>query len=168
MNSATLNVDQRTRGEGEEKNMMNIVIVAVIVLLLSLREKEVKTSRLWVFPAIIAYWVLSSVVNTPLMVGNILLYIVFLIIGCGIGAWRVHLEQLRIHPTTGKMMSKGSLASSLLLIAVMVLRQLASQWDVHHTVVSLSNALLFLPLGSIAARRYFLYAKVQRFQGRCV
>ncbi len=148
--------------------MMNIVIVAVIVLLLSLREKEVKTSRLWVLPAIIAYWVLSSVVNTPLTVGNILLYIVFLIIGCGIGAWRVNLEQLRIHPTTGKMMSKGSLASSVLLIAVMVLRQLASQWDVHHTVVSLSNALLFLPLGSIAARRYFLYAKVQRFQGRGV
>jgi len=148
--------------------MMNIVIIAVIVLLLSLREKEVKTSRLWVLPAIIAYWVLSSVVNTPLTMGNILLYIVFLLIGCGIGAWRVHLEQLRIHPATGKMMSKGSLASSVLLIAVMVLRQLASQWDVHHTVVSLSNALLFLPLGSIAARRYFLYAKVQRFQGRGV
>ncbi|MFC9706791.1 hypothetical protein ACFTRD_01370 [Paenibacillus sp. NPDC056933] len=148
--------------------MINIVIIAVIVLLLSLREKEVKTSRLWILPAILAYWVLSSVIKTPLTVGSILLYIVFLIIGCGIGAWRVHLEQLRIHPTTGKLVSKGSLASSLLLIVVMVLRQLASQWDVHHAVVSLSSALLFLPLGSIAARRYFLYAKVQRFQGKSV
>jgi len=148
--------------------MVNLVIIAAIVLLLSLREKEVKTSRLWILPAILAYWVLSSVIKTPLTVGNILLYIVFLLIGCGIGAWRVHLEQLRIHPTTGKMMSKGSLASSLLLIVVMVLRQLASQWDVHHAVVSLSSALLFLPLGSIAARRYFLYAKVQRFQGKSV
>jgi hypothetical protein len=148
--------------------MMNIVIVAVIVLLLSLREKEVKTSRLWLLPAILAFWVLSSIAQTPLTVGNILLYIIFLIIGCGLGAWRVHLEQLRIHPTTGKMMSKGSLASSLLLIVVMMLRQLASQWDMHHAVVSLSSALLFLPLGSIAARRFFLYAKVQRFQGRGV
>ncbi|MHA7580298.1 hypothetical protein ACX12E_07855 [Paenibacillus vandeheii] len=30
------------------------------------------------------------------------------------------------------------------------------------------RALLFLPLGSIAARCYFLYAKVQRLQGRSV
>jgi hypothetical protein len=148
--------------------MMNILITAVIVLFLSLREKEVKTTRLWLLPAILAYVVFSSIAQTTLTVSSMLLYILFFMIGCGIGAWRAYLEQIRIHPETGKIMSKGSLASSILLIVVLVLRQLVSSLDVHSTFHILSSALLFVPLGSIAARRYFLYTKVRRLQERGV
>ncbi|MFC3746721.1 hypothetical protein [Paenibacillus sp. GCM10012306] len=148
--------------------MMNILIVIVIVLLLSLKEKEVNTTRLWLLPAILAYVVFTSIAQTTLTVSSMLLYILFLVIGCGIGACRAYLERIRIHPESGKIMLKGSLASSILLIVVLLLRQLVSSLDAHNTFHILSSALLFLPLGSIAARRYFLYTKVRRLQERGV
>ncbi|QOS77203.1 hypothetical protein JNUCC31_20630 [Paenibacillus sp. JNUCC31] len=92
--------------------MINIVIIAVIVLLFSLREKEVKISRLWIFPAIVAYGVLSSVIKTPLTADNILLYLVFLTIGCGIGAWRVHLDSFE--PSNHRQMDVQGIVSQYL------------------------------------------------------
>ncbi|NUU64495.1 DUF1453 family protein [Paenibacillus agri] len=148
--------------------MMNILITVVIILLISLKEKEIKTTRLWLLPAILAYVVFTSIAQTTLTVNSMLLYILCLVIGCGIGACRAYLEQIIIHPESGKIMSKGSLASSILLIVVLLLRQLVSSLDVHNTFHVLSSALLILPLGSIAARRYFLYSKVRRLQERGV
>jgi hypothetical protein len=110
VNSDILNLNRRTHGESEEISMMNILITAVIVLWLTLREKEIKTTRLWLLPAILAYGVFSSISQTALSLNSILLYILCFVIGCGIGVWRSYLEQIRIHPETGKMMSKGSLA----------------------------------------------------------
>ncbi|WP_426334194.1 hypothetical protein ACN9MH_05570 [Paenibacillus silvae] len=146
--------------------MMNIVITALIILLLSMREKEVKLERMWLMPVIVAIAIFSSISQGPVTGLTLLIYILFLVIGCAIGIWRASMERLRVDPATGKVMSKGSMGTALVLIIIMLLKHYVSTLDVHHSVVSLSNALLFIPLGSIAARRVLVYMRIRQMQGR--
>lgn len=144
--------------------MLNYLIVVIVVMLLALREKEVKASRLWILPAVLAYSVLSGIGKSAITPVGILLCIVCLIVGLAAGAWRGKLMKVRIHPVTGKITSQGSLASIVIFIVIMLIRQLAGAWGAHYSVLSLSTAILFIPLGNICASRYFLYLKVQRLQ----
>ncbi|PZT55327.1 DUF1453 family protein [Paenibacillus silvae] len=145
--------------------MMNIVVTALIILLLSMREKEVKLERMWLMPVIVAIAIFSSISQGPVTGLTLLLYTLFLVIGCAIGIWRAWMERLRVDPATGKVMSKGSMGTALVLIIIMLLKHYVSTLDVHHSVVSLSNALLFIPLGSIAARRVLVYMRIRQMQG---
>jgi hypothetical protein len=144
--------------------MINYLIVVILMMLLALREKEIKASRLWILPAVFAYSILSGIGKAAITPVGILLCIVCLMIGLAAGAWRGQLMKVRIHPATGKITSKGSLASIVIFIVIMLIRQLAGMWGAHYSVLSLSTAILFIPLGNICASRYFLYLKVQRLQ----
>lgn len=144
--------------------MLNMVITAFIILLLSMREKEVKLDRMWVMPVIVAVAIFFSISKVMLTGWTLLLYIVFLAVGCGIGIWRAWMERLRVDSATGKVMSKGSMGAALVLIVIMLLKHYISTLDVHHSVVALSSALLFMPLGSIAARRFIIYYRVRHMK----
>lgn len=144
--------------------MLNMVITALIIVLLSMREKEVKLDRMWLLPVIVALAIFFNISKVPLTGLTLLFYIVFLVIGCGIGLWRAWMERLRVDAVTGKVMSKGSMGTALVLIVIMLVKHYISTQDVHHSVVALSSALLFIPLGSIAARRFIIYYRVRRMQ----
>ncbi|WP_170970844.1 DUF1453 family protein [Paenibacillus terrae] len=146
--------------------MGSYVIILVIVVFLMLKEKEIRPSRLWITPALFAYLTFSSMTGNTLTAGSFFLYSICLLVGLAIGAWRGKLDKVRIHPVTGKATSQGSIAGVILFIVVMLLRVLAGSRGAHHTFLSLSTALLFIPLGSVIARRYFIYLKYKQLLGQ--
>ncbi|MCM3134146.1 hypothetical protein M3629_15240 [Paenibacillus polysaccharolyticus] len=152
--------------------MLNMVITGLIIVLLSMREKEVKLDRMWMLPVIVAVAIFFNISQVPLTGLTLLFYMLFLVIGCGIGLWRAWMERLRVDALTGKVMSKGSMGTAIVLIIIMLVKHYISTLDVHHistldvhhSVVALSSALLFIPLGSIAARRFIIYYRVRHMQ----
>ncbi|TCZ79302.1 hypothetical protein E0485_05400 [Paenibacillus albiflavus] len=142
--------------------MTSYLIIVAIVILLSLREKEIRPSRLWITPALFVYLAISSMKQIDLTLGSLLLYLICVVVGLAIGVWRGKLEKVRINPATGKATSQGSVAGVVIFLVVMLLRLLVGSWGAHHTLLSLSTALLFIPLGSVIARRYIIYLKYKQ------
>jgi hypothetical protein len=143
------------------------LIVLVIVLLRIGREKEIKPSRMWITPVLFVWLAYSSISQSPNQSAtSFLLYLVCLVIGLGIGVWRGKIDKVRINPASGKTTSQSSIGSIALFMGVMLLRLLVGYWGKEHALVSLSNALLFIPLGSICARRYILYIRYQQMHGQ--
>ncbi|WP_314586813.1 CcdC protein domain-containing protein [Paenibacillus terrigena] len=143
------------------------LIVLVIILLRMGKEKEIQPSRMWITPALFVWLAYSSISHSlNLTALSFLLYLVCLVVGLGIGAWRGSMDKVRLNPSTGKVTSQSSIGGIIIFMAVMLLRLLVGYWGKEHALVSLSNALLFIPLGSICARRYVIYMKYQRLQGQ--
>ncbi|NOV04328.1 CcdC protein domain-containing protein [Paenibacillus planticolens] len=146
--------------------MNTYLIVLVILILLMVREREVRPSRMWITPALFVWLIFSNVLQktamTPL---NLLLYVICLFVGIGIGLWRGKLDKVRIHPQSGKVTSQSSWASIVLFMGIVLLRMLAESWGKAHLLVSLSSALLFISLGSVCARRYFLFLRYKQLRG---
>ncbi|BBH19016.1 DUF1453 domain-containing protein [Paenibacillus baekrokdamisoli] len=143
------------------------LIVLVIVLLRMGREKEIQPSRMWITPLLFVWLAYSSLSQSSnLTAKNFLLYLVCLVIGVGIGVLRGKIDKVRINPANGKITSQSSIGGIILFMGVMLLRLLAEYWGKEQALVSLSNALLFIPLGSISARRYVLYMRYQQMRGQ--
>ncbi|GGG54289.1 CcdC protein domain-containing protein [Paenibacillus radicis (ex Gao et al. 2016)] len=147
-------------------NMTSYIVILIIVVVLSLREREIRPSRLWIMPVIFTYMAFSNVKHLDLSFGSLLLYLLCLIIGLALGAWRGILQKVRVNPTTGKITSQGSIAGIIIFIAVLLVRVFAEYWGAHHSFLSFSTALLFVPLGSVIARRYFVYQKYRQLAAK--
>ncbi|WP_193726514.1 CcdC protein domain-containing protein [Paenibacillus guangzhouensis] len=149
-------------------NTLSIYLIVVVVILLSIgKEKAIQPSRMWITPALFAWLVYSSLSQTTNLTPlSFVLYIICLAVGLGIGVWRGSLDKVRYNPSTGKITSQSSIGGVIVFLAVMLLRLAVGYWGKEHALVSLSNALLFIPLGSVCARRYVIYMKYQRLQGQ--
>lgn len=145
--------------------MTEYIIVVILVVLLSFREKEIKPSRMWITPVLFTYLMLSRIGHIDVKPVSLLLYLVCIIFGLAIGLWRGKLQTVRLNPETGKITSKGSVAGTFVFLAVMLLRNLAADWGAHHTLLSLSTAVLFIPLASTFTRRYMIYVKYRQLAG---
>jgi hypothetical protein len=129
--------------------MTSYLIVLVIIIVLMLREKEIRPSRMWVTPALFVWLTFSSITQSAnLTPRSLLLYLICLFVGLGFGIWRGKLEKVRFHPVSGKLTSKSSIAGVVIFMGVMLLRLLAGYWGKEH-VLSISNALLFIPLENL-------------------
>ncbi|MFE4710170.1 hypothetical protein ACFRAM_04760 [Paenibacillus sp. NPDC056722] len=146
-------------------SMTNYVIVVILVVILNLREKEIRPSRLWITPVLFAYLMLSNVTTIDLTPGSLLIYLVCIVLGLALGAWRGKLQKVRVNPDTGKITSQGSVAGIVIFLAVMLIRHLAEYWGAHHAVVAISTGLLFVSLANVFARRYFVYLKYKQLAG---
>ncbi|MFF2090588.1 hypothetical protein [Paenibacillus sp. NPDC058174] len=147
-------------------NMTSYIIILIVVVILSLREREIRPSRLWIMPVIFTYLAFSNVTHLDLSFGSLLLYLLCLVIGLALGAWRGMLQKVRVNPSTGKITSQGSIAGVAVFIAVLLVKVFAEYWGAHHSFLSFSTALLFVPLGSVIARRYFIYQKYRQLVAR--
>lgn len=143
------------------------VIVLVIVLMRMGKEKEIRPSRMWITPALFIWLTFTTIAQTANLTWlSFLLYGICLVLGIGLGMWRASLEKLRIHPGTGKITSQSSITGVIVFLAAVLLRLAVGYWGREHALVSLSNALVMIPLGSVCARRYFLYLRYQNMQGQ--
>ncbi|TVY03124.1 hypothetical protein [Cohnella terricola] len=145
--------------------MTTYIIVVIVVVLLSLREKEIKPSRLWVTPILFSFLMLSRIDHLDFKPISLLLYLVCLLLGLAIGVWRGKLQKVRMNPDTGKITSRGSILGIVVFLAVMLLRNLAAYWGAHSAFLSLSTAVLFISLANIFARRYIIFKKYQEMAG---
>lgn len=135
-------------------NMSNYVIIFIVVILLMLREREIRPAKLIIIPRFMLWGVASSIqpsfFHSPLNIGVCLVLLAAgLAAGFGIGK----LFTVRIHPENGKITSRGSIGSVILIIAVLGLRMAAS-----------THSLFFIPLGTMAARNVMLYKHYLRLK----
>jgi predicted permease len=148
------------------KEMSSYLVVLVFIILLMLREKQIRPTRMWITP-ILLFWlactsILSSNQLTPI---SFILYFICLIIGIGIGVWRGKLEKIRVNHESGIVTSQSSVTGVIVFLGILLLRILAANWGKEHAVISLTNALMFIPLGSVFARRYIIYMRYKQLTG---
>jgi membrane protein CcdC involved in cytochrome C biogenesis len=147
--------------------MASYIIVFVLVIFMMLREREIQPKRLLITPLLVGYFMLQSLPQTgSWTLTGVLLDVLCLAVGLAIGGWRGSIEQVRMNPISGKVTSKGSFASVILVIGVLLLRMAVSSLGAHYAWVSLSNAMLFVVLGSICARSYVIYTKYRQVQSQ--
>jgi len=130
-----------------------------------LREKKVRPARLWVIPVLlmgVMFSTISSIKLTPL---SIMMYSSCLMIGLGIGVWKGKLEKIRINHNRGIVTTRSSIAGIILFFGILLVRLFVGHWSREHAWISLTNALMFIPLGSICTRRYIIYLRYKQLMG---
>ncbi|MGE7946423.1 hypothetical protein [Lysinibacillus sp. NPDC093688] len=145
--------------------MGSYLVVFIVIVLIMLREKQVRPARLWVIPVLlmgVMFSTISSIKLTPL---SMMMYISCLIVGLGIGVWKGKLEKIRMNHTRGAVTTKSSIAGIILFFGILLVRILVGHWSREHAWISLTNALMFIPLGSICSRRYIIYLRYKQLTG---
>jgi hypothetical protein len=125
-----------------------------------MREKTVKPKTMWIMPILWAYMIVPAIHWETAGFGTIALFAIGLILGLALGVIRGKLEKMRVRQD-GSISIQGSLISILIFVGMLVLRLAAEYWGKTHALVSFANALLFIPLGSLCARRYIIYQRYQ-------
>lgn len=130
------------------------------------REKKVRPTRMWIIPILLIGIMCTSILSSDkLTLLSFVLYFICLIIGIGIGIWRGKLEKIRVHHERGIVTTQSSVAGVILFLGILLLRVLAAKWGKEHAVISLTNALMFTPLGSVCARRYITFMRYKQLTG---
>ncbi|MFJ7979685.1 hypothetical protein ACIQ1D_05175 [Lysinibacillus xylanilyticus] len=146
--------------------MSSYLVVFVVIIILMLREKQIRPTRMWITPILLIWIMCSSILNsdklTPI---SFILYFICLIIGLGIGIWRGKLEKIRVNHERGIVTSQSSVAGVIVFLGILLLRLLAANWGKEHALIALTNALMFIPLGSVCARRYIIYMRYKQLTG---
>ncbi|MFJ6207115.1 hypothetical protein [Lysinibacillus sp. NPDC092081] len=146
--------------------MSSYLGVLIVIILLMVREKQIRPTRMWITPILLIWLACTSILTsdkiTPI---SIILYFICLIIGIGIGIWRGKLEKIRVNHERGIVTSQSSVAGVIVFLGILFLRLLAANWGKEHAVISLTNALMFIPLGSVCARRYIIYMRYKQLTG---
>lgn len=145
--------------------MISYLGVFIVIVLIMLREKQVRPARMWVIPVLlmgIMFSTISSIKLTPL---SIMMYISCLMVGLGIGVWKGKLEKIRMNHTRGIVTTQSSIAGIILFFGILLVRVLVGYWSREHALISLTNALMFIPLGSICSRRYIIYLRYKQLMG---
>lgn len=99
------------------------ILVLVLILRRSLRERKVKTDRMWLYPAILGVLVLYTMAHEPLPgLGAIAGFIGVAILGAGLGYLRARHQQFSLDPASGDIMSKATPIGTILIAGFFVLR----------------------------------------------
>ncbi|KOS63496.1 DUF1453 family protein [Lysinibacillus agricola] len=145
--------------------MSSYLVVFIVIVLIMLREKQVRPARLWIIPVLlmgVMFSTISSIKLTPL---SIVMYISCLIVGLSIGVWKGKLEKIRMNHTRGIVTTQSSIAGIILFFGILLVRLFVGHWSRELALLSLTNALMFIPLGSICSRRYIIYLRYKQLMG---
>ncbi|MDR0268815.1 CcdC protein domain-containing protein [Paenibacillus sp.] len=146
-------------------NYASYIIIFILILWLSAREKTVKPGTMWIMPLLWAYIILPAIQWQTAGFATFALFALCLILGLALGVIRGKLEKMRVRQD-GSISVQGSFISILIFVGVLALRLAAEYWGKTHALVSFANALLFIPLGSVCARRYIIYQRYQALLNR--
>lgn len=99
------------------------LVVFAIVIRRALRERKVKTDRLWRFPAIFAAIAVYTMAHEP-MPGAVAIagFVVCAALGAGLGLLRARHQAFTLDPATGEIFSKATPIGTLLVGGFFVLR----------------------------------------------
>lgn len=145
--------------------MVSYLGVFIVIVLIMLREKQVRPARMWVIPVLLMGVMVSTISSIKLTPLSIMMYISCLMVGLGIGVWKGKLEKIRMNHTRGIVTTQSSIAGIILFFGILLVRVLVGHWSREHALISLTNALMFIPLGSICSRRYIIYLRYKQLMG---
>ena len=149
------------------------LLLLVIVVRRSLRERRVRLQTLWIVPTVFAALTVYVLVNAPppSLVGVAELVGGFAV-GCGIGWLRGKSTRLRIDETTGELVSRATPLAMLLFAGVFLARtslRMALLQDpsaaagVHPDLPRFTDILLVFALGMIATQRLEIWLRGRKF-----
>ncbi|CAM3543469.1 DUF1453 domain-containing protein [Paenibacillus lupini] len=146
-------------------NGIYLLIMLVICFRLA-REKTIRPATLWIVPALYAIMVLQNTNQTgSVNLLHILLYVVSVVIGLAVGIWRGQLDKVHWNAATGTVTSQSPISGIAILAGIVLLRLTIDQFGGHdHRVLLVSNALLFISLGSVCGRRFLNYTRFKQLQ----
>lgn len=107
-----------------------IFIVLILIILSMYRERTVKPGKLLIIPLLLLWGVSASFQPAYFhSVLHVAISGILLLIGlaCGFGIGKM--VNVRIHPETGKVTSRGSLGSVILILVILSLRMAARTWS---------------------------------------
>ena len=85
------------------------LIVFAIIIRRSLRERKVKTNRMWLYPAILGVVALYTMAHEPMPgLGAIAGFVAAAVAGAGLGYLRARHQQFTLDPVTGEISSKAT------------------------------------------------------------
>lgn len=146
------------------------VIVLVLVLRRSLRERKLQAERLWVMPVLLlAVGGMSLIATWPASLNGVVVVLVALLAGSAIGWWRGRLTHIAIDPQTHVLTSRTSPLGVLLIGVVFAARYALRVYEVSHPINNLpggagliADALLVFAIGMIAVQRLEMWLRCQR------
>ncbi|MCO4852570.1 DUF1453 domain-containing protein [Bacillus vallismortis] len=146
--------------------MSPYMLIGFIFIILSMyRERTVKPGKLLIIPLLLLWGVSASF--QPVYFYSILHVVIsgiLLLVGlaCGFGIGKM--VTVRVHPETGKITSRGSLGSVILILVILSLRMAARTWlpESNEMFMAIIHSMFFIPLGTITARNIMLYKAYRR------
>lgn len=99
------------------------VLVFLLILRRSLRERKVRTTRMWLYPAILGVAALSTMAREPMPgLAAIAGFVGAAIAGASLGYLRARHQQFTLDPATGEISSKATPIGTILIGAFFVAR----------------------------------------------
>ena len=149
------------------------LLLLVIVVRRSLRERRVKLQTLWIVPAVFAavtvYVLAHSPPPSPLALAEL---VGGFAVGCGVGWLRGKTTRLKIDGATGELVSRATPLAMILFAAIFVARtslRMALLQDptaaagVHPELPRYTDILLVFALGMVAAQRLEIWLRGRQF-----
>ncbi|MDR3511316.1 MAG: DUF1453 family protein [Caulobacteraceae bacterium] len=151
------------------------ILVLVLVVRRSLRERKLKAERLWVMPVLLLFVGGSSLVNappqTPLAIAVVA---VGLALGAAAGWWRGRLTHITIDPATHELTSRTSPVGVLLVAGVYALRYGLRMVELQHPnalpggASVVADALMIFAIATMAVQRLEMWLRCQRLVAEAV
>ncbi|MCY8512857.1 DUF1453 domain-containing protein [Bacillus atrophaeus] len=142
-----------------------IFIVFILIILSMYRERTVKPGKLLIIPLLLLWGVSASFQPSYFhSVLHVAISGMLLLIGLACGFSIGKMVNVRIHPETGKVTSRGSLGSVILILVILSLRMAARIWlpESNEIFIAIIHSMFFIPLGTITARNIMLYKAYRR------
>lgn len=99
------------------------LLVFAIIIRRSLRERKVKTNRMWLYPAILGAVALYTMAHEPMPgIAAIAGFVGAAIAGAGLGYLRARHQQFTLDPVTGEISSKVTPIGTILIGAFFLMR----------------------------------------------
>ncbi|MBR0614722.1 MAG: DUF1453 domain-containing protein [Bacillus sp. (in: Bacteria)] len=151
--------EDRLKRKGDLVMTIQIVIIMIILLLRTGKEKEIRPIRLLIGPLILLGTLSYSFTqHIEITAMSLLAMIVFALAGFAIGLWRGKLYKVTYDQQSGRITAASSLYGTLFFIGIILIRMTVGSivQDGGHSLIIFANGLTFLPIGSMIGLRFIL------------
>jgi membrane protein CcdC involved in cytochrome C biogenesis len=147
------------------------ITAVVLAIVLAIRWRRtgralpLRIERLWILPAILGVAVVASFASAPPHGIAWLFCAVAMLLGAALGWQRGRMMRIDVDPDTHRLSQTSSPAALVLILAIVVLRQAARAEGaavLHLDPIALSDMLLALAFGLIAAQRLEMFLRARR------
>ncbi|QRY39365.1 DUF1453 domain-containing protein [Bacillus sp. PDNC022] len=146
--------------------LMTIQIVIIIIMLLRTgKEKEIRPVRFLIGPLILLGFLSYSITqHIEITAISLLVMTLFALVGFAIGLWRGKLYKVTFDQHSGRIYAASSLYGTLFFIGIILIRMTVGSivQDGGHSLIIFANGLTFLPIGSMIGLRFIL---LKRYMG---
>lgn len=144
------------------QSTQSLIIIFIIIILLQLRERRVKSWKLMIMPAFM-FLITAGIVYNVLFsnILNFTLITIGLILGIGLGILIGSIMKVRIDEN-GSMMLKGSVIAVGLWLLVIAFKIYGKDILSGTGLISLdvlTSMILMMTLGAMISRRFYVYMK---------